>query len=469
MGWNVNQEHRQSRRVSVELPVQFTILNASGTQVGESLTGITTNVSASGLAFFVTSISLPIHTRVRIEMNIPGLPDPLRAEGPIVRIMGDAPQQDGFEYGVRLDKAEPADALERFVRSIDILPLLKLMVKQGATDLHLSVMAPPLLRVNRNLVAASDKPLSAETVDTLVQGVMSPQQRRELFRRRDVSFPLTVPEVGRWQVNVFFQRGYIEATFHTINKDVPTLEQLGLPETVRDFALMTDGLVLVTGPLASGKSTTLAALVGTINRETRRAVMTIEDPVEFAFENQRSVVKQREVGRDTRSFADGLRHALTQDSDVIVATHVRDAESAELIIRAAETGRLVITTLPSLDAMQAIERLVAFLPAAQRQDGLHAVASSLRGVVSQRLLPQADGRGLALASEVVTVNDGIRNAVRTDKVEQIPNLMRSAPGAQPLDVSLRALVLRRVVDLEVAAMYAADPDRLRKAAAELRA
>lgn len=468
MGWNVNLELRQNRRVSVELPVKFTILNASGTQIGESLTAITTNVSAGGLAFFVTSISLPIHTHVRVEMDLPGLPEPLRGEGPIVRIMGEAPQQDGFEYGVRLDKCEPPEALERFVRSIDILPLLKLMVKQSATDLHLSVLAPPLLRINRNLVAASEKPLSAETVDTLVQGVMSPQQRRELFRRRDVSFAMTVPEVGRWQVNVFFQRGFIEATFHTINKDVSTLEQLGLPDTVRDFALMSDGLVLVTGPLASGKSTTLASLVGTINRETRRAVMTIEDPIEFAFENQRSVVKQREVGRDTRTFAEGLRHALAQDSDVIVSSHVRDAESAELIIRAAETGRLVITTLPSTDAVQAIERLVAFLPTTQRQDALHAIATTLRGVVSQRLLPQADGRGVALVSEIVTVNDGIRNAIRTDKVDQLPNLMRSAPGAQSLDVSLRTLVMRRIIDIEVAALHAADPDRLRKAAADLR-
>lgn len=468
MGWTVDTEQRQSRRVCVELPIRFTVLGGTLHEADRYLHACTCNVSAWG-ASFVTALAMPINCTVRMMMSIPGFDEEVQAEGTVVRIFADRPEHDGIEYGVQFTRVNPQEVLDRFVRSIDLLPLLKLMVKQDATDLHLSVNAPPLVRIDGRLLPASEKMLSSEAVESLVSGLLSPAQRAELRARRETHFPYTVPGVGRWRVGVFYQRGFIEAAIHTISQEIPSLDQLGLPETLRDLVRGEGGgLVLVTGSDSSGKQGTLAALLEAVNQERTATILTLENPVQYVFSNRRSVVRQREVGSDAPSFAEGLRSALLQDADVIALSEIPDPETAESLLRAAESGRLILATMPTTDAVQTIERLVAWLPAAQRTAALYILSIHLRGIVSQCRLPRADGHGTALAIEIMVPHEGIRAAIRTDKLDQVASLMRSAPGAHPLDASLRALVLRRMVDLEVAAGYSSDPDRLRKAVLDSR-
>jgi twitching motility protein PilT len=467
MGWRIDSEQRQNRRVSVELPLRFAVKSSVGAEALNFMHATTTNISAAGVGF-VAAVNMPLHTRLAVRVELPGIAQELDAEGLVVRIVADRPEIQGIEYGVRFERVSSREHIEQYVRSVDICPLLKLMVKQGATDLHLTVNSPPFLRIGKTLVPAGERSFSPEIVEALVHGVMSVQHRRKLRRWRDVSFPYVVPGLGRWQANVFYQRGFVEATFHTIALDVPTVDQLGLPPIVREWVKEDSGLVLVAGPTKSGKSTTLGALAGLLNQETGRVITMLETPLSYSFDNRRSVVRQREVGSDVRSYADGIRAALLQDCDVVTVGEVTEPETAEMVLRAAETGRLVIAAVPATDSIDALLRLVSLRPVDERVGVLHVLASSLRGILSQRLLPQLDGRGLALATEVIAMNDTIRNAIRTDKVDQISHLMRAVPGAQPWDVSLRNLVHRRLVDIDVAANYSQDSDRLRKALTELR-
>lgn len=467
MGWRMDNEQRQTRRVSVELPLKFRVQGNNPSDTTQFLQAVTTNVSLSGVGF-VASINMPLHAHVVMALAMPGLEQDLQAEGLVVRIVADRPEIQGIEYGVRFTTVEPREALERYVRSVDIFPLLKLMAKHGASDLHLSVSTPPYLRVGRDLVPAGEKAFAPDAVEALIGGVMGMHHRRKLRRWRDVSFPYTLPGVGRWHVNVFYQRGFTEATFHAINQDPPTLDELGLPEVLRDVLLDSGGLVLVTGPMRSGKSTTLAALLGFINKETRRSIVSLEDPIQFALLNDRSIIRQREVGNDTRTYAEGIRTALLQDADVIAVGEVADPETTEMVLRASEAGRLVLASVPTADLVQTLERIVALRPVEERAAVLHILSTSLKAVVCQRLLPQLDGRGLVLAAEVVPVNESIRNAIRVDKLDQIMNLVRAVPGYQPLDSGLRSLVLRRLVDADVAASYCSDSDRFRKSLAEHR-
>lgn len=468
MGWSLNTELRQSRRVSAELGLKFFTMGPGGADPSKAVHATTTNISAAGVAF-LAHLAMPIHMRLQLEISLPGAEDVLRAEGTIVRIVADHGEGAGLEYGVRFDRLEPRDLLERYVRSVDVLPLLKVMSKQKASDLHISVFSPPMLRVNRELVPAHERPLPPEAVEALIFGFLNVHQRRELHRRRGIAFPMTVPHVGRWHVNVLFQRGFVECTFHTINEEVPTLELLGLPESVKDLALSDEGgLILVCGPYGSGKSSTLAALVDVINRERRRTIVTLESPIEFVIENDHSIIRQREVGNDVLSHAEGLRQALLHDADVVMVSEVTRRETAQMVLHAAEKGLLVLAAMPAPNALAGIEHLVAMLPVDERSTALHSLSLALRGVIGQRLLRRSDGMGLALAAEVVAAGEGVRSAIRTDKLDQIASLMRSAPGSQPMDVSLRSLVLRRVVDLETAVHHTPDPDRLRKAVTEHR-
>ncbi len=468
MGWSLSTELRQSRRVSAELGLKFCTMGPGGADPAKPVHATTTNISTAGVAF-LAHLAMPIGMRLQLEISVPGLEDALRAEGTIVRIVADHGEGSGIEYGVRFDKLEPRDALERYVRSVDILPLLRVMSKQKASDLHISVFSPPMLRIHRDLVPAHDKPLLPEAVEALIHGFLNVHQRRELHRRRGIAFPLTIPQVGRWHVNVMFQRGYVECSFHTINEEVPTVEQLGLPDSVKELALSEEGgLILVCGPYGSGKSSTLAALVDVINREQRRAILTLESPIEFVHENDQSFIRQREVGNDVLSHAEGIRQALLHDADVVMVSEITRRETAQMVLHAAEKGLRVLAAMSAPNALLGIEHLVAMLPTDERATALHSLSLSLRGVIGQRLLRRLDSAGLVLAAEVVTASEGVRNAIRTDKLDQIPSLMRSAPGSQPMDVCLRSLVLRRIVDLDTAVHHTPDPDRLRKAVTEHR-
>ncbi|MBI4560367.1 MAG: PilT/PilU family type 4a pilus ATPase [Candidatus Hydrogenedentes bacterium] len=466
MGWSLSKEARRHRRVSAEMPLRFRIVDAAESTKFER--GMVTNISIGGLAF-VSKVVIPVRTAVAFEFSLPGNLGDVAAEATVVRIVSELTDGHGIEYGVELSPTARSETLEKFVRAIDVVPWLQHMTKRGASDLHFAAFSAPLLRIQHELTPTEHKPLPPELVEALVLGTLSPQRRRTFQREREIDFPLIIPELGRWRVNAHYQRGYVEAVFHVIDAYIPAPEELGLPPIVRDLALSPGGLVLVIGPTGCGKATTLASMVEVINLRDVKLVIKLEDPIECVHENRKAVVKQREIGSDTRTFATGMQHALREDPDVIVLSELRDAETAEMVLRSAESGRVIFAGMSTGDPVQTINRIASWFPPTQRLTVLHLLSSSLRGIINLRLLKKEDGPGLVPAVEVVVANDGIRGIIRTDRLDQIPLLVASIPGGQTLEASLRSLIMRGCITLDHASHLAHDPDRLRKIVTEHRA
>lgn len=465
MGLNHKNEQRETRRVAAEMPIRFRVENGEG-ELGKFHRTTTTNISAVGVGF-LSPLHIPMDARIELEITMPDKSGVLSCTATLLRIARELPEEKGFEYGVAFERdiIEDRSQLDQFVRSIDIVPLLETMLKEGATDLHLCADAQPVLRIMRRLTPCGEGPLTAETVESMVLGTIDSERRKKFMEEKELFFPFMVPGVGRWRVSVFYQRGNIEATFHTIDLSVPTTEELDLPEIMRTLALGKGGLIVVTGASGSGKSTTLAAMIEAINQEKDRVIVTIEDPIQYIHENQKSVIKQREVGTDTLSIRQGLKHVLRQDPDVILIDEIPDSDVLDMALRAAETGHLVLTTLACRDAVSAIKRLCGMYPEERRASTLHVLAHAIRAVISQRLLPSIDATELVMIPEVLVINDSVRQAIRTNKLEQITNLMIGSKGSISLDGALRNAIIRGQVDFEHAVQIAEDPEGLRRAVA----
>lgn len=320
---------------------------------------------------------------------------------------------------------------------------LRLVAEQRASDLHLSVGSPPMMRLDGQLTSltANVGALSGEQLEAAVVRILSPDQRERLFGELELDLAYTAPGVGRFRVNLYWQRNQLGAAFRLIDNAIRSLDELGMPPQVRDFAFLPRGLVLVTGPTGSGKSTTLASLVDVVNAELASHVMTVEDPIEFLHQNKRSIVSQREVGTDTHSFAAALKHVLRQDPDVILIGELRDLESISVALTAAETGHLVFSTLHTVDAAQSIDRIIDVFPPHQQDQIRTQLAGSLRGVISQTLLRRVGG-GRVVATEVLRMTPAIANLVREGKTHQIYSSLQSGAehGMHTMDQSLAQLV-----------------------------
>ena len=349
----------------------------------------------------------------------------------------------------------------RPVNSID--ELLEHMVARDASDLHVTVGTPPVIRV-RGEVERLDEfaPLTSEDTQQLLYRILSSEQQKHLEIKRQLDFSHSIPGLARFRVNVYFQRESIGAAFRLIPAELKTLEELGMPPTLH---LLTDkprGLVLVTGPTGSGKSTTLAALIDEINRNRSEHILTIEDPIEFLHRHKRCIVNQREIGPDAVSFAEALRAALRQDPDVILVGEMRDLETIATALTAAETGHLVFGTLHTQSAPSTIDRIIDVFPAEQQEQIRIQIASSLQGVITQALLPTADGMGRVPALEVLLPDDAVRNLIRQGKVEQIYSVMQTntSRGMQTMEQSLADLIQRGVVTFEVGLTRSSRPQQL---------
>ncbi|HEY2430455.1 MAG TPA: PilT/PilU family type 4a pilus ATPase [Acidimicrobiales bacterium] len=340
--------------------------------------------------------------------------------------------------------------------------LLAAAIRHRASDLHLSVGRPPGVRIDGDIwPVEGTAPLSAAAIQELVDGALSEDQQRRFADELELDASYTAEGVGRFRLNAFVQRGCVGAVLRAIPFDVPDPGSLGLPAPVSELATLTRGLVLVTGPTGSGKSTTLASLVDVINRTRRAHIMTVEDPIEFIHRHKQSVVNQREVGQDTRSFASALKHALRQDPDVILVGEMRDLETIATALTAAETGHLVLGTLHTLSAAQSIDRIVDVFPAHQQQQVRTQLATTLRGVVTQQLLPALSG-GRILATEVLIVTNAVRTLIRDGKSHQITSTMQSGAkhGMETMDHSLARLVSDGRISAEVAIEHCLDEDDL---------
>src|SRR5215218_6086179 len=353
--------------------------------------------------------------------------------------------------------AQPAGA----PRSID--DLLEQVVLRGASDLHLAVGSEPVIRVNGRLERLQDHArLTPHDTQQMLYPILSTEQQKQFEIKRQIDISYSLPGLARFRVNVYFQRESLGAAFRMIPAELKTLEDLGLPTQLHELSKKPRGLVLVTGPTGSGKSTTLAAVVDEINRTRDDHIMTIEDPIEFLHRHKRCIVNQREIGPDAISFADALRGALRQDPDVILLGEMRDLETISTAITAAETGHLVFATLHTQDAPSTIDRLIDVFPAAQQEQIRVQLAATIQGIVTQTLLPTVDGKGRVAALEILLPDDAVRNLIRQAKVEQIYSVMQTntGRGMQTLEQALVDLITRGIITQEVAMSRSSRPDQL---------
>lgn len=376
----------------------------------------------------------------------PALTTPGALHDAIARFAADAPV-DG-----RSGDAEGLLAYER-TAALNLDRVLGRLVELGGSDLHLTVGLPPMVRINGELVPVEDQDtLEGGDIQQAIYGILRQKQREEFENHLELDTSYAIPGLARFRLNVFQQREAMGAVMRLIPYEILSIDQLGIPPQVNNFAYLPRGFVLVTGPTGSGKSTTLASLIDVINRERSTHIMTVEDPIEFLHAHKRSVVNQRELGMDTHSFATALKHILRQDPDVILVGEMRDLETIQMALTAAETGHLVFGTLHTQDAPQTVDRVIDVFPPHQQEQIRVMLAGALQGVVSQQLVKTIDGEGRVAAVEVMIATPAIRNLIREGKVHQMYSLLQAGKqhGMVTMDQSLADLVKRGVVSYDVA-------------------
>src|SRR5450755_815956 len=347
--------------------------------------------------------------------------------------------------------------------SVDFADIVLAALERRASDIHLTAAAPPNVRLRGRLLALEGFPvLLVPDTREIVYSIMTDVQRQQFETLHQVDFSFSIPRTARMRVNAYLQRGAVSAAFRVIPGKADSLERLGMPHAVREMSTLPRGIVLVTGPTGSGKSTTLASLIDEINSTREEHILTIEDPIEFLHSHKRCIVNQRELGCDATSFADALRAALRQDPDVILVGEMRDLETISTALTAAETGHLVLATLHTQDAPQTIDRIIDVFPSHQQQHVRVMLSVALQGVVAQQLLPTADGAGRVAAVEVLIPTPGVRNLIREGKTHQIYSAIQTGGehGMQTMDAALTELVRAGTITREVARLRASAPAEL---------
>jgi twitching motility protein PilT len=347
---------------------------------------------------------------------------------------------------------------------VEFSELVKTCIESKASDMHLTVGAPPCLRVRGKLENVGDDKLTPNDLREMIYGILTNEQRQRLENDWELDFSYGVPGLARFRVNVYIQRGSLGAALRVIPTEVKPLAELRLPKVIEGFANLPRGMVLVTGPTGSGKSTTLSALIDHINTTRREHIMSVEDPIEFLHKHKKCIVNQREVGQDTRSFASALKHVLRQDPDVILVGEMRDLETIHTALTAAETGHLVYATLHTQDAPQTVDRIIDVFPSYQQSQVRVQLANALMGVVTQQLIPTRDGLGRVCATEVLVPTPAVRNLIREGKIHQIYSVMQTGGqyGMQTMDTCLADLVRRNIISREIAEKQSSRPEELRR-------
>jgi len=454
--YHPNKECRARKRIRSRFTVQYRMRDEddSAAQTVE-----TTDISSNGLAF-IASAWLPIDSRIDILLDMPTLDQRIKVDARVTRLQ-EIEEGRSYVIGVSFESISKLNerAIEEYVQSGDANRILRKAVEQKASDVHLVANRPPMCRIDGNLTPLDLPPLHPTGLERMIFTMMTDMQKQQFDRELELDFAYVLPEGVRFRVNVHMEMGNIAAALRVISTTIRSIKQLGLPPVVEQLAALQKGIIIVTGAAGTGKSTTLAAMVDLINKQRSCMIISVEDPIEYVHSVQRGIVKQREVGLDTRSFANALKHVLRQDPNVILVGEMRDLDSISMSITAAETGHLVLTTLHTPSATECINRIIDVYPSNQQHQVRNQLAECLQAVIGQVLLPRKDGNGMAMATEVLIGTPAIRNLIRQAQNEQIPNCIQSGAlsGMHLLDTSLLKLATSGVVDFDVAKAYARNP------------
>lgn len=346
------------------------------------------------------------------------------------------------------------------------IELLTLVVKNGASDLHITVGVPPVLRINGQLVKLDLPQLTPQDTEEITKDLLSSDELKKLEETGDIDLSYSVQGLGRFRINAYKQRGTYSLAIRSVALRIPTIDELGLPEVIKELSLKTRGLILVTGPTGSGKSTTLASMIDLINDVRNCHILTLEDPIEYLHKHKKSIVNQREIGHDTLSYASALRAALREDPDVILVGEMRDLETIQIAITAAETGHLVLSTLHTIGSAKTIDRIIDVFPPHQQQQIKVQLSNVLEGIISQQLLPKLDNSGRVVAVEVMIATPAIRNLIREGKSFQIQSMVQTGSkfGMMTMDMSISQLLKKNLISMDDALTYCVDRENFTKLA-----
>lgn len=452
-----SEEKRRYARLPASLPVKCDLQKGTAKSVKEAFSK---NISQSGILFSAPK-SIPISTALSLEIPLPDLSSSIKAEGRVVRAEEITPNKI-YDIGVVFTKIDPKDlhAIQEYIQAVDLNRILGIAVKNKASDIHLTADQPPVMRILGTLTPMPVKKLSAEEVKDLIYGFLNDEQVKRFESQLEMDVPL-MTDFGRFRVNIHKEKGRLGAALRHIPTEIKNIKELGLPRAVEELARKNSGLVLVTGPTGSGKSTTLAAMIDIINRERDCIIVSLEDPIEYVHQPKKSIVKQREIGTDSLSFINALKHSLRQDVDVILIGEMRDLDSIYIALVAAETGHLVLSTLQTSDVIGSLGRCIDVFPAAQQQQIRTLLAENLVGVVSQVLIPRQDKLERIVATELMIVTPAIANLIRQGNFQQINATIEIGAkyGMHLMDSSIARLYSEGIISREKAMLYAKDPDK----------
>lgn len=347
---------------------------------------------------------------------------------------------------------------------MDFLDIVRDGVEKKASDIHITVGVPIIYRINGILTKIGEEALTPQMTEKMVKDILTDTQLKDLMEKGELDISYSAPGIARFRVNIYKQRGSFCLAIRIIPLNIPTMEELGIPPVARDLALMPRGLVLITGPTGSGKSTTLATMIDLINQEKNCHILTLEDPIEYLHRHKKSIVNQREIGNDSGSFASALRAALRQDPDVILVGEMRDLETISIALTAAETGHLVLSTLHTLGAAKTVDRIIDVFPPYQQQQIRIQFSTVIQGIISQQLFPRTDGKGRVAAFEVMIATSAIRNLIREEKTHQIDTVIQTGAqySMQTFDNSLLSLYRKGLIDKDTILTQASNPDIIKK-------